>query len=275
MSTPPDVPAISELSPDPVPRGWFQRSAVAHPILLLLGAATAFVWLTQMGSALAGLDLMPAKLAELAVLVGLAVAITWATDRRRGVSSTRRWKIVLRRKAKHALPPLFTSSVALAVATKPATGVPSSPNYPSVSTSGCRASPRRHRRCRRHLRLSRPGPGNLQPLRGRESPTARSSRSRLPGAGLGGRLQGGPVDDLPGRRRHRLRAGRPSHRHVVLDVATATARQPRRPTPGTDARRSEEEGDEGMGKPAKCRATSWSTTLPARSPRGWACTWSS
>ena len=82
MSTPPVVPTAPESSTDPVPRGWFQRSAVTHPILLLLGPAIAFVWLTQMASAVAGVDLMPAKLAELAVLVGLAAAITWAVDRR-------------------------------------------------------------------------------------------------------------------------------------------------------------------------------------------------
>ena len=50
-----------------------------------------------MGSALAGLDLMPAKLAELLVLVGLAAAITRATDRRRGVrqlfAGLLRWRL--------------------------------------------------------------------------------------------------------------------------------------------------------------------------------------
>ncbi len=65
MSTPPTVPTSSEPGTDPVPRGWFQRAAVTHPILLLLGTAIGFVWFTQMASALAGVDLMPAKLAEL------------------------------------------------------------------------------------------------------------------------------------------------------------------------------------------------------------------
>jgi membrane protease YdiL (CAAX protease family) len=121
MTTPPAVPATPELSTDPVPRGWFQRSAVAHPILLLLGVATAFVWLTQMGSALAGLDLMPAKLAELLVLVGLAVAITWATDRRRGVrqlfAGLLRWRLGWRYLLLVVAMPVLTAGVGWATGT--------------------------------------------------------------------------------------------------------------------------------------------------------------
>ena len=97
MNTPRVVPADPELGTASVPRGWFQRSAVAHPILLLLGLAVPFVWVTQMGSAIAGLDLMPAKLAELLVLVGLAAAISRATDRRAGVrqlfAGLLRWRL--------------------------------------------------------------------------------------------------------------------------------------------------------------------------------------
>ena len=96
MNTSPVVPTRSDLAADPVsqaaeprrpaqPGGRFRRIAATHPILLLLGVAIPFVWLTQLGSALAGLDLMPAKLAELLVLVGLAVAITWTTNGRAGV----------------------------------------------------------------------------------------------------------------------------------------------------------------------------------------------
>ena len=59
--------------------------------------ATPFVWVTQMGSAVAGLDLMPAKLAELLLLVGLAAAIARAADRRRGVrqlfAGLLRWRL--------------------------------------------------------------------------------------------------------------------------------------------------------------------------------------
>ena len=118
MSTPPVVPATTDRSSDPVPRGWFRRAAVAHPIFLLLGAAIPFVWLTQMGSALAGLDLMPAKLAELLVLVGVAAAITWATDRRSGVrqlfGGLLRWRLGWRYLLLVAAMPLLTATVALA-----------------------------------------------------------------------------------------------------------------------------------------------------------------
>jgi membrane protease YdiL (CAAX protease family) len=121
MSTPPDVPAISEPNTDPIPRGWFQRASVAHPILLLLSVSTAFVWLTQMGSVLAGLDLMPAKLAELGILVGLAVAITRATDRWRGVrqlfAGLLRWRLGWRYLLLVVAMPLLTAGVALATGT--------------------------------------------------------------------------------------------------------------------------------------------------------------
>jgi uncharacterized protein len=120
MSTPP-IPSPLDLSADPVPRGWFQRSAVTHPILLLLGPAIAFVWLTQMASAVAGVDLMPAKLAELAVLVGLAAAITWATDRRAGVrqlfAGLLRWRLGWRYLLLVAAMPVLTGGVAVATGT--------------------------------------------------------------------------------------------------------------------------------------------------------------
>ena len=65
-----------------------------------------------MGSAVAGLDLMPAKLAELLVLVGLAAAITWATDRRRGVrqlfAGLLRWRLGWRYLLLVAAMPLLT-----------------------------------------------------------------------------------------------------------------------------------------------------------------------
>ena len=121
MSTPPVVPATTEPSTDPVPGGWLRRSAVTHPILLLVSVATAFVWLTQMGSALAGLDLMPAKLAELLVLLGLAVAITGITDQRRGVrqlfAGLLRWRLGWRYLLLVGAMPLLTTGVALATGT--------------------------------------------------------------------------------------------------------------------------------------------------------------
>ena len=122
MSTQPVVPADPQLGTDPVPGGWFQRAAISHPILLLLGLAIPFVWLTQMGSAFAGLDLMPAKLAELLVLVGLAVAISRATDRRAGVrqlfAGLLRWRLGWRYLVVVvAAMPLLTAGVGLATGT--------------------------------------------------------------------------------------------------------------------------------------------------------------
>ena len=120
MNNPP-VPSTSDLSNDPVPRGWFQRSAVTHPILLLLGPAIAFVWLTQMASALAGVDLMPAKLAEILVLVGWAAAITWATDRRGGVrqlfAGLLRWRLGWHYLMLIMAMPLLTAGMAAATGT--------------------------------------------------------------------------------------------------------------------------------------------------------------
>ena len=118
MNTQPVAPRESQHGPDPVPRGWFQRSAISHPILLLLAVATPFVWITQMGSAVAGLDLMPAKLAELLLLVGLATAIARAADQRRGVrqlfAGLLRWRLGWRYLLLVAAMPLLTVGVALA-----------------------------------------------------------------------------------------------------------------------------------------------------------------
>jgi uncharacterized protein len=116
MSTPSILPATDSAT-DPVPRGWFQRSAIAHPILLLLGLAIPFVWITQLGSALVGIDLMPAKLAELLVLLGLAVVITRATDRRGGArqlfAGLLRWRLGWHYPLLVLAMPLLTVGVAL------------------------------------------------------------------------------------------------------------------------------------------------------------------
>jgi CAAX protease family protein len=121
MNTQPDVPRESQHEPDPVPRGWFQRAAISHPILLLLAVATPFVWITQMGSALAGLDLMPAKLAELLLLVGLTTAIARAADQRRGVrqlfAGLLRWRLGWRYVLLVAAMPILTVAVAVATGT--------------------------------------------------------------------------------------------------------------------------------------------------------------
>jgi membrane protease YdiL (CAAX protease family) len=98
------------------------RSFVArHPIGLLLVAGTAFVWVTQMGSLLAGVDVMPAKLAELVVLLGLA---TWITARVGGRAEVRRlfagltrWRLGRRYLLLVGAMPLLTLAVALATGT--------------------------------------------------------------------------------------------------------------------------------------------------------------
>ena len=121
MTTPPITPATADQPTDPVPRGWFRRTAIAHPIILLLGLATAFVWTTQMASALAGVDLMPAKLAELLLLLGLAIAITRATDGRGGVrqlfAGLLRWRLGWRYLVLVVAMPLLTVGVAAATGT--------------------------------------------------------------------------------------------------------------------------------------------------------------
>lgn len=121
MNTHPVAPEGPQHGPDPVPRGWFQRTAISHPILLLLAVATPFVWITQMGSAVAGLDLMPAKLAELLLLVGLATAIARAADQRRGVrqlfAGLVRWRLGWRYVVLVAAMPLLTVTVAVATGT--------------------------------------------------------------------------------------------------------------------------------------------------------------
>jgi uncharacterized protein len=121
MSTSPLTPTTADPPTDPVPRSWFRRTAVAHPILLLLGVAIPFVWITQMGSALAGVDLMPAKLAELLLLVGLVIAITRATDGRRGVrqlfAGLLRWRLGWRYLVLVVPMPLLTLGVAAGTGT--------------------------------------------------------------------------------------------------------------------------------------------------------------
>jgi membrane protease YdiL (CAAX protease family) len=63
------------------------RRGPRRPIAVLLVGAIAFVWVTQMASLLAGVDVMPAKLAELVVLLAGA---TWITARIGGRTAVRR-----------------------------------------------------------------------------------------------------------------------------------------------------------------------------------------
>lgn len=121
MNIPPVVPTGSDHRTDPVPRGWLHRAALTHPILLLLVPAFGFVWASQLASALAGLDLMPAKLAELLLLVGLATAISWTAARGAGVrrlfAGLFRWRLGWRYLLLIPAMPLLTVGVALATGT--------------------------------------------------------------------------------------------------------------------------------------------------------------
>ena len=74
-----------------------------------------------MASAVAGIDLVPAKLAELLVLLGLAAVITWVADRRGGVrqlfAGLLRWRLGWRYLLLVVAMPLLTGGVALASGT--------------------------------------------------------------------------------------------------------------------------------------------------------------
>jgi CAAX protease family protein len=94
---------------------------VRHPIGVLLVAGTAFVWITQMASLLAGVDVMPAKLGEIVVLLGLAVWISAKVGGRREVgrlfAGLRRWRLGPRYLLLVAAMPLITVGVAAATGT--------------------------------------------------------------------------------------------------------------------------------------------------------------
>jgi membrane protease YdiL (CAAX protease family) len=88
---------------------------------LLTTLSIGFVWLTQMASVIAGLDLMPVKLAELALLLGLSVIITSIGGGRRAVralfAGLTRWRIGWRYLLVLAAMPLLTVLVAAATGT--------------------------------------------------------------------------------------------------------------------------------------------------------------
>jgi uncharacterized protein len=94
---------------------------VRHPIGVLLFAGTAFVWITQMASLLAGVDVMPAKFGEIVVLLGLAVWISARVGGRREVgrlfAGLRRWRLGRRYLLLIAAMPLITVAVAAATGT--------------------------------------------------------------------------------------------------------------------------------------------------------------
>src|SRR3954451_12662843 len=92
-----------------------------HPVAVLLVASTAFVWVTQMGSLLAGVDVMPAKIAEGLVLLGLAVGISSVVGGRREVrrlfAGLTRWRLGWRYPLLVAAMPLLTIALAAATGT--------------------------------------------------------------------------------------------------------------------------------------------------------------
>jgi len=105
---------------DPVvaaPRSFIAR----HPVAVLLTVGIAFVWITQMGSLLAGVDVMPAKIAELAVLLAGA---TWIchliggrSEIRRLYAGLTRWRLGWRYPMLIMAMPLLTLAVAVATRT--------------------------------------------------------------------------------------------------------------------------------------------------------------
>lgn len=100
---------------------------VAHPVAVLTTVGIAATWAIQLAFLLAGQDLMPAKLAELLVLLALAVSITRMTDGRSGVAQLfrglRRWRLGARYLVLVGAVPVLTLLVAMATGTlDPATG---------------------------------------------------------------------------------------------------------------------------------------------------------
>src|SRR5919202_1019195 len=96
-------------------QGSSRSFVVRHPIGVLLVAGTAFVWITQMASLLAGADVMPAKLGEIVVLLGLAVWISARVGGRREVgrlfAGLRRWRLGRRYLWLIGAMPLLTTAV--------------------------------------------------------------------------------------------------------------------------------------------------------------------
>ena len=99
-----------------------RRSVVArHPVAALLVIGIAFVWITQLAALAAGVDVMPAKIAGLVVLLAGAIAITsWVGGRpavRRLFSGLTRWRLGWWYPVVLAAMPLITVSVGLVTGT--------------------------------------------------------------------------------------------------------------------------------------------------------------
>jgi uncharacterized protein len=88
---------------------------------VLLAVTIPFVWITQMGSLLAGVDVMPAKIAELVVLLGTATWISYRVGRRTEIrrlyAGLTRWRLGWRYPMLVLAMPLLTLAVALATGT--------------------------------------------------------------------------------------------------------------------------------------------------------------
>jgi uncharacterized protein len=104
-------------SSSPTPPSFLAR----HPIAVLLVVGMAFVWITQMASLLAGVDVMPAKLGELVVLLGLATWISSVVGGRREVrrlfAGLTRWRLGTRYVLLVAAMPVITVAVAVGTGT--------------------------------------------------------------------------------------------------------------------------------------------------------------
>jgi uncharacterized protein len=110
-TTRPDNPVVA------TPRSFVAR----HPVAVLLAVGIAFVWITQMGSLLAGVDVMPAKIAELVVLLGGATWICYViggrSEIRRLYAGLTRWRLGWRYPMLILAMPLLTLAVAFATGT--------------------------------------------------------------------------------------------------------------------------------------------------------------
>ena len=88
---------------------------------MLLAVGIVFAWITQLGSLLAGVDVMPAKIAELVVLLGGATWICYLIggrgEIRRLYAGLTRWRLGWRYPMLILAMPLLTLTVAFATGT--------------------------------------------------------------------------------------------------------------------------------------------------------------
>jgi membrane protease YdiL (CAAX protease family) len=103
------------------PEDQHRSFVVRHPVAVLLVIGIGFVWVTQLASLLAGVDVMPAKIGELVVLLGVATAITVRVGggqaARRLFAGLTRWRLGWWYPVVLAAAPLLTVAVGLATGT--------------------------------------------------------------------------------------------------------------------------------------------------------------